>query len=75
MWGSNRLACIVSDTPKLPGVRHSSAGSSLVLLDTSLSCASSPFVLGGARSLEDKQALDVTMGGDEGQPEQMDRFG
>ena len=35
---------------------------------------SSLFVLGGARSLEDKQAFDVTVGGDDGQPGQMDGF-
>jgi hypothetical protein len=28
-----------------------------------------------ARSLEDKQALDVTMGGGDGQPGLMDMFG
>ena len=36
---------------------------------------SSPSILDGARSLEDKQALDVTMGGGDGQPGLMDMFG
>ena len=36
---------------------------------------SSLFVLGGARSLEAKQAFDVMVGGDDGQPRQMDGFG
>jgi hypothetical protein len=33
---------------------------------------SSPIVLDGARSLEDKHVLEVTVGGDDGQPGQMD---
>ena len=39
-----------------------------MLLDTSLSCDFLSLVLGGARSLEAKQAFDVTVGGDDGQP-------